>query len=444
VTEAAAPARGGLDDRREALLAAAWARVDEARLRDWAVTLVATPSPTGEEARLADLIARRLRVAGVEAGTQPIDDAQANAVARVRGDGTGTDLLLYAPIDTLTTGDAAQDVPLVGPVLRDDLRPAPRVDGPYVYGLGAGNPKGHAACVAVAVEAVAGALADTGTTLPGDLLAGFGAGGMPTNRRPGGRGNAGQGNGCAFLLEQGAFPDEAVIAKPGWAVSWEEVGLAWFAVDVHGTHTYVGSRHLLDYRNPIVAATRVIEAIERWAGDYTARHTDGLVAPQVSIGAIESGWPRMPAVTGAVCRLWADVRLSPRTTPAQARREFAALMADLGARHPDLEVGWDMVLAIPGTATPADHPVVAAAARAWERQEGRPHEPRPGLSGATDANILRAHGVPTARIGMPKATELADLDFSLGMNVVDTRQMVRLTRLLVQVAVDRCSERLLS
>ncbi len=72
----------------------------------------------------------------------------------VRGNGTGPDLMLYAPIDTVTSGDAAEDVPWAAETLRPDLRAEAAVDGDYVIGLGASNPKGHAACVMAAVEAV--------------------------------------------------------------------------------------------------------------------------------------------------------------------------------------------------------------------------------------------------------------------------------------------------
>ena len=53
------------------------------------------------------------------------------------------------------------------------------VHGDHVVGLGASNPKGHAAAVMAAAEAIAAA----GIPLRGDLLVGLGAGGMPTNGR---------------------------------------------------------------------------------------------------------------------------------------------------------------------------------------------------------------------------------------------------------------------
>lgn len=414
--------------------------VDPKRLTDLVVGMVDIASPTGEEAELAHWLTATLDRAGLEAHYQEIDDRQANAVGRLRGDGSGEDLLLYAPTDTLTVGDPDEDVPWIGPEMRADMQPRAQVHGDHVLGLGASNPKGHAAAIVAAAEVIA----EAGIPLRGDVIVGLGAGGMPTNGRTTRgltRRNAGQGVGCSFLLEQGWWADHALIAKPGWAVAWEEVGLCWFEVRVRGTYTYVGSRHRMPYRNAIAGAATVIGELERWFPEYAARHTDGLVAPQGIVSSIEGGWPRMAAVAPAVCRFMIDLRTSPRSTPAQVRREFGAAVAAITAEHPDIEVDWDLVLAIPGTHTPSDSPVVAAAIAAWEAETGRPHEPIVANSGATDANILRARGLPTARLGMDRIGPDAPLalDFPSGMNVVDIREAVRLTRAVVHTAITLCT-----
>lgn len=430
------PGLRGLDADRAAWVAAAWRHISAGRLRELVAGLVDIPSPTGDERALAEHIAGILSAAGITAAAQPLDDHQANAWGRLPGSrgGEGTDLLLYAPIDTLTVGDEAEDLPWAGPTLRPDMRPRAWSDGDLVAGLGASNPKGHAACVLMAAEAIQRADGPRS----GDLLVGFGAGGMPTNARPGSpRRNTGQGVGCSYLLEQGLWADFAVIAKPGWTVSWEEVGLAWFEVVVHGTHTYVGSRHLLPYDNPIVGAGEVARRLERWFPEYADRHTDGLVAPQGIVGAVEGGWSRMAAVTPAACRLLVDLRLSPRTTPMRAKREFGGAIEKIRADLPGLALSWEMVLAIPGTSTPQDTWICRSAIAAWEAMEGRRHEGTPGTSGATDANILRGRGIPTVRIGMPKVTAAPyPIDFAAGMNTVDLRAMEVLTRHLVRVAID--------
>ncbi|MFC4055457.1 M20 family metallopeptidase [Actinomadura syzygii] len=419
----------------------AWAAIDADRLRDLTLRMVSTPSPTGDEAALARFLTGHLAAAGLEAAYQEIDDRQGNAVGRLRGDGTGADLLLYAPIDTLSVGTAEEDVPYVGDELRPDMRTEGVLDGDTIIGLGASNPKGHAACLVEAASAIAAA----GLPLRGSLLVGLGAGGMPTNRRPGAsRANAGQGNGCSFMLEQGVWADHAILAKPGWSVSHEEVGLCWFTVRVDGTYNYVGSRQRLPYRNAVVDAARLIGELERWFPEYTARNTSGLVAPQGHIASVRGGWERTAAFSPAVCEFTVDLRISPRTTPADAARQFAEGMAAALARLGDVSATWEMTLSIPGSRTDPSTWIVRSCVRAWEEVTGEPHVPDEAArttSGATDGNILRNRGLPTARIGMPRLTAAsgAEVDFAMGMNAVSLPSMLRLTRLLVAAAVDACT-----
>ncbi|MFD3588090.1 M20 family metallopeptidase [Streptomyces sp. NPDC058683] len=419
----------GLDARRRGWVEDAWRQVSGDRLRELITGLVDIPSPTGDEGPLAEHIAATLTAAGCPARVQSLDDRQANAWARLSGDGTGPDLMLYAPIDTLTVGEESEDLPWIGPELRDDMRPRATVHDDLVVGLGASNPKGHAACVMMAAEAIALA----GIPLTGDLVAAFGAGGMPTNARPGGtRRNTGQGVGCSFLLEQGVWTDYALIAKPGWTVSWDEVGLVWFEVTVHGTHTYVGSRHRLPYDNAVARAGEVARHLEEWFVEYADRHTAGTVAPQGIVSSIRGGWPRMAAVTPAACTLMVDLRIGPDTTPMQAKREFLAALDKVPA-----DVTADLVLAIPGTRTDPESWICRSATAGWEAFEGRAHEVIRGNSGATDANILRGRGIPTVRVGMPKVTDsLFDIDFARGMNTVSVQAMEKLTRHLIRTAVD--------
>ncbi len=432
-----------MDDREQALellTREVCAHITPDLLREIVVGLVDIASPTGEERAVATWAAEHLTAAGVDARVQPIDATQANAVARVPGRASGRSLLLYAPIDTLTTGNPEEDEPWAAATLRPDMRPSAVVNGDHVIGLGASNPKGHAAVVMAAVEAIRAA----GIPLAGDLWLGLGAGGMPTNRRAAPhvtRENAGQGVGCSFLLEQGVYPDYALITKPGWTVSWEEVGLCWFEVVVQGTFGYVGSRHRMRYVNPIVQAGKVVAGLEEWFLEYSAAHTGGTLAPQGNIGSIRSGWPHLPAVSPSQARLMVDLRITPDSPPTAVRREFAAAIERIRAAHPDLDVSWEMVLSIPGTRTDPDERIVTAAVRAWEHETGRAHEPILHNSGATDANILRGRGVPTARIGMDRIGPDAPLplDFPAGMNVVDIREMQRLARHVVRTALDICA-----
>jgi acetylornithine deacetylase/succinyl-diaminopimelate desuccinylase-like protein len=195
------------------------------------------------------------------------------------------------------------------------------------------------------------------------------------------------------------------------------------------------------YRNAIVDAGIVAQGLERFFVAYAEFHTRGLVAPQGHIGSIEGGWPRTAAISPAQCRLRVDLRLGPDQDPMSVKREFEAALAGIVAANPGLDASSEMTLSIPATATPEENWIVRAAKAAWAESEGRPHEPILASSGATDANILRARGLPTARIGMNRAGAGAPLpvDFPMGMNVVDVREMERLTRTLIHAIVTTCT-----
>lgn len=413
----------------------AWAQIDLQRLEQLDLELTRIPSPTGEERAVAEFLVAHMRAAGLEAQYQPIDPQQGNAIGRLRGVGDGPTLLLYAPIDTMFAAREEEDLPWLGPTLQRAHTTDAYVEDGNVVGQGAENPKGFDTCVVAAAEA----LARAGVPLRGDVIVGLGAGGMPTNRRPSlERFNAGQGNGCSFMLEQGIRGDFAIIAKPGWAVAWEEVGICWFKVTVKGTPAYVGTRHTLPYKNPIVGAAQVITGLEQWFPEYAARNTSGLVAPQGHVGAVEAGWTNKPSFGPAACNLYVDLRISPRTDPMDARRQFAEALSRIQADNPGLELDWDMILSIPAGQTDPRNWIVQSLMRAWEDREGRPHVPRLGTSGATDAAILRGRGIPTARLGMPRAeTPPAYREF--GMGVCNVAAMKRLTECLVYAAIDTCT-----
>jgi succinyl-diaminopimelate desuccinylase len=398
------------------------------RLAEAICGVVDIPSPTGAEVNVANWIVDHLTTHGVVAKLQPLDHLQANAVGVVAG-GNGPSTLLYAPLDTFTTGDPAYDVPSAAVAMRPDMLPRAVVHGDLVEGLGAGNPKGHAACVIATLEA----LAESGVELPGDVVGGFGAGGMPSFAIDGGRQNTGHGAGAAFLLERGFTTDYAVIAKPGWNVSHEEVGLVWLDVLVPGIHTYAGSRHRLPYRNAVAHAGEVAAHLEGWLEEYAVRHEHGTMRPQGIVSSISGGSERLAASTPAQVRLRLDLRITTAQTPAGVTREVRAEVEKLGA---DLRV--EQVAAIPASHTPPDEPIVRAAVAAWEAVAGERHVPIMANSGATDANILRMRGVPTARVGMPKvpATPTGEPpDFTAGMNLADLREMRRLVEILVRTVL---------
>lgn len=124
----------------------------------------------------------------------------------------------------------------------------------------------------------------------------------------------------------------------------------------------------------------------------------------------------------------------------EAKRQFGEAIARIVKSNPELAVEWEMILSIPGSFTDPKNWIVQSCVRSWEFVEGKKHAPRTGTSGATDANILRAAGIPTARIGMPRHTGASGEQRSkFSMERSDVASMKQLTKCLVYAAIDTCT-----
>lgn len=387
--------------------------------------MVDIPSPTGEESVLAKDLIQSMREIGIEANEQVLTNTQSNALGVLKGRSNNEGFLLYAPIDTVTCNNEKEDLPWVGDALRDDMRATSLLKDGHVYGLGAHNPKGHGACILEAARV----LAELKIDLKTDVYFGFGAGGMPTHSRDGFAKDTGHGIGCSHMLKHMPLPSAAIIAKSGWSVSSEEVGFIWMDVEVEGIHTYVGSRHLLEYDNAIVNASKLVIELEKWFEKRSKLHRTNLINPQAVVSFIESGWERMPAFTPAKARFRVDLRIGPDDGVNEAEQEFTDQVANL-ADQLKIQAACHRVMYINPSRTNPDELVIRNAIDAWEAITQTQHQPFSQMSGATDANILRQFGIPTARVGLPKV-RLPELDFQLGMNCVSIEDMRNLTKLLV-------------
>lgn len=370
-------------------------RIDAARLTERLFRLTDIHSPTGATREASEFIASELASAGLKAQYRPMSGTTGNVFAEHRGAGGGATLLLYAPIDTHLEGDAS-DYPWAGPQQFADLAPRAKRVGDWVYGLGSSNPK---AMVATLTE-IATALVEADVPLLGDLNVGFADGGMPVNIPE--RDNAGMSNGLVHLLMRGVAPDFAILMKPWNWVYHEEPGMGWFKLIIKGTLGYAGvPRGLPTFRSSVLPAAVVIPALEAWILDYAERNTSGVIKPHGWIGGIRSGWEGRPAFPSAATEIFFDVRINPRTTPGEVKAQFASFMADLKARHPELDLDWEMYGSTPGGTTDEANWIIQSARRGWEHIEGRAYTTPDWLAGQTDGAMLRRLGIPTARMGWP-------------------------------------------
>lgn len=384
-----------LSAEQQAWYEKACAKIDPKRLQQLLFEIVDIHSPTGTARKASEFMAARLGEIGLDARYQPMNETSGNVLAELRGSGGGATLMLYSPIDThldLTEEESAW----TGARGEADLQPRAQQLDDWVFGLGASNPK---AMVATLTE-IATALIEAGVPITGDLLVGMADGGMPVDI--GTRDHAGMSNGVLHLLNRGAAADFAVIMKPWNWVYHEEPGMGWFKIRVHGTLGYAGVPHDLPaFRSSVVPAATVIQELEPWLLEYADRNTSGVIKPHGWIAGVRSGDPERPAFPSAITEIFLDVRINPRTTPADVKAQFAEFIDGLRQRHPDIDLDWEMYGSVPGGTTDVENWVVKSAKRGWEHVEQRAYGTPELLGGQTDGAALRRYGVPTVRLGWP-------------------------------------------
>jgi acetylornithine deacetylase len=135
-------------------------KIDRERLVETASRLIGVHSFTGDEERMAELMAQLLEDMGLHVQWQQVEEGRANVLGTWRGTGGGKSLMFNGHMDTSYSGRE--------PWLRDVPGFQPQAferDG-RLYGLGISNMKGALACYVEAVRA----LRDAGVRLRGDVL----------------------------------------------------------------------------------------------------------------------------------------------------------------------------------------------------------------------------------------------------------------------------------
>ena len=133
----------------------AWDAIDESKLGELNRMMASIPSPTGEERQLAQAIVGIMNASGIDGFYQPMDDDQGNAVGRIAGSrGRRGSLALRAVgYGIFQQRGRRMSVDRRSIAGRDDdaMR---RCATAMSSAMGAENPKGYAACVVAAAQAI--------------------------------------------------------------------------------------------------------------------------------------------------------------------------------------------------------------------------------------------------------------------------------------------------
>lgn len=306
--------------------------------------LVATPSVSGDESRIADFVARYARGLGARV------ERSGNNVWFAFGAGNGPRLLFNSHLDT---------VPPCAGWTGDPLKP--RWAGRRLYGLGANDAKGAVA----AMLAFAAGLARDASRVPGEVVFALTA-----------EEEIGGANGIASVLDAVGKVDAAVVGEPtGLEACTAQRGMLILKCIAHGVSGHVAHTEHRSH-NAIEVAARDISRLAEWA--FEPHPLLGQTRAQVT--QIAGGLQRNQIPDR--CEFFVDLRTTPNLDHATVAAELDTAL--------ESEVVVHSARYLPkGTAD--DHPVVRAALVA----NGRPGP----VGSATTSDWAFLGDLPAVKIG---------------------------------------------
>ena len=348
-------------------------------LIEFAADLIATPSPNppGDESKVAELVANRLR--GFGATDVTIAEAgpgRHNVLATFEGSRATPVLLLNGHLDTKPPGDlSAWATPPYEPVIRDGM----------LVGLGAADMKGAVAAITFAAGAVAAA------GVQGTLRVVFTA-----------DEEAGGNFGSKWLADRGMLAaDACVIAEPaGVREEWEAIrlvsrGVAIFRVSVEGTQMHSSLSNEFESVNANLVMAKLMLRMAEAASTMLRYRHHALSAngPTFNVGLVVDGGVGYGVYPGHA-EFLCDVRALPGMTAEEIEEDVRSFLAAAEAEDPRLHTAFELINWTPASEIESDHAVVRALQDAAVAVLGA-SPPLAIFPGGTDAPYFSGAGIPT-------------------------------------------------
>jgi acetylornithine deacetylase len=401
--------------------------VDRDRLVEWASRAIETPSFTGSEQALAELVAQTFADMGLQVQWQQVEDGRANVLATRPGAGGGPSLMFNGHMDTSYSGKEAWLAHVPG------FQPKAFVEDGRLYGLGISNMKGALACYVEALRA----LDDAGIRLRGDVLVAAVSGEIEKSQWGDAQGAEfrGYAAGTRYLVTHGGVADMCILGEPTESkVVLGHFGSLWLRISTNGDfiHTAftVGRRD----RNSILRMRDVLDAVLEWIPTWEADEANAYrgTSAVVNVSAIEGGFGWRVSRTPHRTDLFLDVRVPPTKGMATARGEVLDFVRRLQERFPDHGVEGEVYVTAPGAEIAEDHPLVGALDDAHAEVFGAPPE-RDVTRWFSDASALTRYGVPTVNYG----TSTGLLDTVKGENL-EIEGLVKTAEVYARAAMKVC------
>jgi len=368
-------------------------RIDQDRLVEWASRAIGTPSFTGDEQAMAELMRETFLDLGLHVQWQQVEDGRANVLGIREGAGGGPSLMFNGHMDTSYSGRE--------PWLRHvpGFQPSAFVEDGRLYGLGISNMKGALACYVEALRA----LGDAGIQLRGDLMIAAVCGEIEKTQYGDAVGAEyrGYAAGSRYLVSHGGVADMCILGEPTESkVVLGHFGSLWARISTQGPFIHTAFSEGKRDQNSIVRMREVLDAVLEWIPTWEDDPSNAYRGAKaiVNVGAIEGGFGWRVSRTPHRTDLFLDVRVPPTKEMAAARGEVLDLVRSLRERFPDHGIEGQVYVTAPGAEIAEDHVLVGALDSAHAEVFGAPPE-RDVTRWFSDASVLTRYGIATVNYG---------------------------------------------
>jgi acetylornithine deacetylase len=402
-------------------------QVNEERLVDWASRAIGTPSFTGSEQAMGELMADTLAGMGLQVQWQQVEEGRPNVLGTWAGTGGGPTLMFNGHMDTSYSGRE--------PWLKDvrGFQPSAFVQDGRLFGLGVSNMKGALACYVEAVRA----LQDAGVRLRGDVMIAAVCGEIEKTQWGEAQGAEyrGYAAGSRYLVSHGGVADMCILGEPTEGkLVLGHFGSLWLRISTHGNFIHTAFSEGKRGQNSILRMREVLDAVLEWIPSWEDDPENAYRGAKaiVNVGAVAGGFGWRLSRTPHRTDLFLDVRVPPTKPMATARTQVLDMVRGLSERFPDYGVEGEIYVTAPGAEIEEEHPLVSAVSAAHAEVFGAAPA-RDVTRWFSDASALTRAGIATLNYG----TSTGLLDTTDGENL-DIEGLVKTARVYALAAQEVC------
>ena len=383
--------------------------IDRDRLVDWASKAIGTPSFTGDEQAMAELMRDEFADMGLQVQWQQVEDGRANALGTWAGTGGGKTLMFNGHMDTSYSGREPWLAHVPG------FQPEPFVREDRLYGLGISNMKGALACYVEAIRS----LRDDGIRLEGDVVIAAVCGEIEKAQFGDDQGAEfrGYAAGSRYLVTHGGVADMCILGEPTEGkVVLGHFGSLWLRISTRGNFIHTAFSEGKRDQNSILRMREVLDAVLEWIPTWEDDPENAYRGAKaiVNVGALQGGFGWRVSRTPHRTDLFLDVRVPPGKAMPVARRQVLDLVRDLAGRFPDYGIEGEVYVTAPGSEIAEGHPLVAAIDESHAEVFGSVPE-RDVTRWFSDASVLTRYGIETVNYGT--STGLLDTEYGENLEI---------------------------